>query len=272
VTERRTHWTKTGIPASRRSTPPPTVRGLTTADFDVVFQPIVELSSHRIFAYEALARCKTQVFANPSRLFAAASREGACGRLGRTIREVAFQRCTGVPLFINLHPDELSERWVVRPDDPIFEHDHHVFLEITESAAFSHFDLCSSVLRELKARGGFHLVVDDLGAGYSNLKRVVDLEPAVVKLDKALVTGLDCKPKQQKLVRFLTELCVELGAVVVAEGIETVSELSAVIQSGVHYGQGFVFAKPGYPLPKAKWPGGESVPPETAIKVSFPPR
>ena len=185
----------------------PSVRGLTRADLDVVFQPIVELSTHRIFAYEALTRCKWPEYANPAVLFSHAADEVACGRLGRLIREVTFERGAGFPLFVNVHPDELSARWLVRPDDPLYLHDHHVFIEITESAAFTHYELCQSVLREMSARGGVFLAVDDLGAGHSNLKRVLDLEPHVVKLDRALVTRLDKSRRQLILVRHMVALC-----------------------------------------------------------------
>jgi EAL domain-containing protein (putative c-di-GMP-specific phosphodiesterase class I) len=188
------------------------------------------------------------------------------------VREVALARCSGVPLFVNLHPDELSARWLVRPDDPIFFYEEQIFLEITESAAFSHFDLCCSVLRELRARAGCLLAVDDLGAGFSNLKRVVDLEPQVVKLDRTLVHQLHTSPRQQTLVRFLVDLCGQLGAVVVAEGIETVDEFAAVRDAGVRFVQGYLFARPGFPLPKASWPGADSLPPETARKQHFPGR
>lgn len=251
--------------------PEKSVRGLTRDDIDVVFQPILELESRSIFAYEALTRCKWPEYANPAALFEQASTEDGCGRLGRIIRDVTFERAAGFPLFVNVHPDELSARWLVRPDDPLYVHDHHVFVEITESAAFTHYDLCRSVLREMSARGGVFLAVDDLGAGHSNLKRVLDLEPHVVKLDRALVTGLDTNKRQQILVRYVVELCRELGATVVAEGIETVEEFKAVVDVGVQFGQGFLFAKPTFPMPKAKWPGKRSVPPETATtaKVSF---
>jgi EAL domain-containing protein (putative c-di-GMP-specific phosphodiesterase class I) len=88
-----------------------------------------------------------------------------------------------------------------------------------------------------------------------------------VKLDRALITGLDKSRRQQILVRHVVELCRELGATVVAEGIETGDELKASRDVGAHYGQGFLFARPAYPLPKAKWPGAQSVPPETAAKT-----
>lgn len=232
----------------------PSTASLTTADLDIVFQPIVDLATGWTVAYEALTRCRWTDFKNPLTLFNRAQEEGTVGRLGRLVREVAFQRCDDVPLFVNIHPHELNEGWLVRPDDPIFFHDRAVYLEITESAAFHYFDTCLDVLREVAARGGGQLVVDDLGAGYSNLKRVLDLEPKIVKLDLALVRGIDQNRRQQILVRQVVALCHELDADVVAEGIETLDELRAIRDCGAQYGQGYLFARPAYPLPRALWP------------------
>jgi len=163
-------------------------------DLSTVFQPIVRLDSGELFAYETLVRCKVPGF-EPATLFERASAEGSTGRLGRMIREIAVPLCGGTPVFFNLHPDELKDRWLVRPDDPIFSHDHDIYLEVTESAPLTHFDLCLSVLREVCARTGAHPVIDDLGAGYSNLNLIADLEPKVVKLDWALVQDLNRKPR-----------------------------------------------------------------------------
>jgi EAL domain-containing protein (putative c-di-GMP-specific phosphodiesterase class I) len=224
------------------------------SDLSAVFQPIVNLASGAIFAYEALVRCGVPRFASPLKLFEHASASRATGRLGRMIREVAVPLCNGVPIFVNLHPNELGEAWLVRPDDPIFSHDHDIYLEITESAPITHFHLCASVLREVCSRASAHLVVDDLGAGYSNLKIIADLEPRVVKLDRLLIQDLDKKPRQQKLVRFTISLCNALGADVVAEGIETAAELKAVIDCGAQYGQGYLLARPAFPKPSVNWP------------------
>jgi EAL domain-containing protein (putative c-di-GMP-specific phosphodiesterase class I) len=237
-----------------RSDPPPNAEGLSEKDIDIVFQPIVSVLTRRVFAYEALTRCRWPSLANPETLFRRASEESCCGRLGRIVRAASVQRAPGVPLFVNVHPDELSARWLVRPDDPVFFHDHDVYVEITESAAFTHYEVCVNVLKEIQSRAGIFLAVDDLGAGHSNLKRVLDLEPRIVKLDRALITGLDQNPRQQILVRHVVRLCVELGAEVVAEGIETADELSAVVDLGCHYAQGYLLGRPSYPLPPAHWP------------------
>ncbi len=222
-------------------------------DLSTVFQPIVRLETGKLFAYETLVRCRVPGF-GPTTLFERAAAERSTGRLGRLIREIAVPLCNGIPVFVNLHPNELDDRWLVRPDDPIFSHDHDIYLEITESAPLTHFSLCASVLREVCSRTGAHLVIDDLGAGYSNLKLIADLEPKVVKLDRALVQDLHLKPRQQKLVTMVVRLCEELGAEVVAEGIELRDELSAVRDSGAHFGQGFLLGRPAFPMPAVTWP------------------
>jgi len=231
------------------------VQGLVESEeLSVVFQPIVDMRDGRAFAYEALVRCARSELKNPHVLFERAVSAGCVGRLGRMIREIAVPLASGLPLFLNVHPQELEEAWLVRPDDPIYSHDADVYLEVTESVPLTHFELCRHVLHEVRVRGGVHLVVDDLGAGYSNLKRILDLEPRIVKLDRGLVMGIDKSKRHRQLVTSVVRLCSELDAAVVAEGIETSSEFSALCDTGVEYGQGFLFARPEFPLPAVTWP------------------
>jgi EAL domain-containing protein (putative c-di-GMP-specific phosphodiesterase class I) len=229
--------------------------GLSPADLDVVFQPIVDLSTRRVFAYEALARCGWPELADPEALFKHAEASGCCARLGRVLRGLAVAKCPGVPLFLNVHPDELAGGCLLEPDDPIHLHDSQVFLEVTESAAFTHHDECLAILRQLAKHHGVFLAVDDLGSGYSNLKRVLELEPRIVKLDRTLVTGLHENRRQQVLVRCLVQLCSDLGARVVVEGVESREEYLAVLDTGAQLVQGFFFARPSYPPPAPRWPG-----------------
>ncbi|NVB77218.1 MAG: EAL domain-containing protein [Kofleriaceae bacterium] len=218
-----------------------------------VYQPLVDLKTQKVFAYEALARTKAPEFDGPMALFAAAVGEGVTGELGRLLRSMALEGCPGHPLFLNIHPAELNERWVVQPDDPIFRHTEDVYLEITEAVPLSHFRLCKDMLNEVRGRG-VHLVVDDLGAGYSNLKYIADLNPRVVKLDRDLIAGLRMDSRLFKLVSAIVRLCSELDSKVVAEGIETEVELEAVIAAGAKYGQGFLLARPAMPPPEVNWP------------------
>jgi len=266
----RLHWTLTGDP--NQMGPATGVRALTGDDINMVFQPIVEIETGLLFAHEALVRCKLPQYASPQLLFLAAEKEQACGHLGRIIRQQTFERCQDTALFVNVHPEELTHRWLVRPDDPIFFHEREVYLEITESAAFTHYDLCMSVLKDVCARSGAHLVVDDYGAGHSNLARILDLNPKIVKLDGILIRGIDKDPRRQMMVRHMVALCNDLGAKVVAECIETVEELKAVADQGVHFAQGYVLARPAFPMPEINFPLARTAPPMSAAKKRPPPK
>lgn len=228
--------------------PPPSVTDvLENRRLTVVFQPIVDLATLRVFAYETLLRC--QGYSSPVNLIEAAAKEHLTGRLGRLIRESAVAGCPDHPLFINIDPTEFDEGWLVRPDDPIFTHDHTIHLEITEGVPLSHYRHCHGVLHEIRRRGA-KVAVDDLGAGYSNLKYIADLEPEIVKIDIGLVKNLHQNPRMRVLVETIVEMCERLGAKVIAEGIETTDELKAVADCGVHYGQGYLIARPHAIPPK----------------------
>ena len=224
------------------------------ADLSVVFQPIIDLDTGAPAAYEALVRCAVPQYSSPTSLFERATLIGCAGQLGRMIRELAIPLAPGKPLFVNIHPQELNETWLVRPDDPLYLHDAQVYLEITESVPLTHFDLVMRVLKEVRQRGDVKLVVDDLGAGYSNLKCIADLEPNVVKLDRSLISGIDGSSRQRQLVTSVVRLCHDLNATVVVEGVETENELSALRDTGADYAQGFLLAKPSYPIPDSYWP------------------
>jgi EAL domain-containing protein (putative c-di-GMP-specific phosphodiesterase class I) len=228
----------------------------------VAMQPVVDLVHKKVFAHEALLRSKTPELKNALTIIEAAIANDFMGTLGRELREMSIRACPDTPLFLNVNPAEFDEGWLVRPDDPIFKHGHDVFMEITESVPLSHYGMCHSMLAEVRGKG-VYLAVDDLGAGYSNFKYIADLAPEIVKLDRELVAGIVRESRQFKLVRAIVRLCEEMGAKVVAEGIETVEELHAVIDTGTHFGQGYLLARPAYPIPQVNWTAldGASPPP-----------
>jgi EAL domain-containing protein (putative c-di-GMP-specific phosphodiesterase class I) len=219
--------------------------------FRIVYQPIVDVRKRTVFAYEALVR--PELFKSPPELIDEAVRNRRVGELGRVMRETTVANCQDHPLFVNIHPNELSERFLVQPDDPIFGHPEEVYLELTEAVPLSRLDMSASVLREIGDRG-VHVVVDDLGSGYSNLRYLADLMPKVVKIDRELVTGLHPGSRRFTLMRNLVRMCVELKALVVAEGIETATELQAVIDAGAQLAQGYALARPAFPPPPFDWP------------------
>jgi EAL domain-containing protein (putative c-di-GMP-specific phosphodiesterase class I) len=249
MTSLRNTATGIGIP----DTTPAIVKTVETGAIKVVFQPIVDIRRKRTFAYEALVRPTDPYFRDPVHLFDEAAKHKLSGKLGRLIREKAVDSCTNYPLFLNIHPSELDAHFIVQPNDPIFEHGHDVYLEITEGVPLTHFVLCKQILNEVSGRG-IYLVVDDLGAGYSNLKYIADLNPRVVKIDRGLVSGLVIGSRLHTLVKGIVSMCAELGAKVVAEGIETVTEFEAVREAGVDYAQGYLLARPAFPAPEPLFP------------------
>jgi EAL domain-containing protein (putative c-di-GMP-specific phosphodiesterase class I) len=257
---RPTRWTTTGLQSPLSNS----VRVVRENDMDVAFQPILDLRSGSTFAHEALARCKLLQFSSPLALFEQAEREEACGRLGRVVRNVLFEHCSRKRVFINVHPQEVSQRWLVQPTDPLFLHDSDVYIEVTEAAAFQHFDLCMSVLSELRARCDAKIVVDDFGAGHADLKRVLDLRPDMVKLDMSLVREINTEFAKQDHVREIIATCHGLGAEVVAEGIETVEELDKMVELGADYAQGYLLGRPTCPPQPAIWPSGATLRPAAA--------
>jgi EAL domain-containing protein (putative c-di-GMP-specific phosphodiesterase class I) len=211
-------------------------------------QPVVDLANRKVFAHEALLRSRNKELKNAPMILEAAIANDFMGTLGRELRDLAVKACPDLPLFLNVNPAEFDEGWLVRPDDPIFRHDHAVYMEITEAVPLSHFSFCHTILREIRHKGVM-LAIDDLGAGYSNFKYIADLAPEIVKLDRELIAGMVRESRQAKLVRGIVRLCEDMGARVVAEGIETKDELAAVIDTGAHFGQGYLLARPALPIP-----------------------
>jgi len=257
VSGKRLNWTLTDEDEVPRfdSNAPSSVRGVTHKHLGVVFQPIVDAATHQTVAVEVLTRCTLAEFRDPAFLFEEAARIGYAGRLGRIVREKAFAETLDLPVYVNVHPSELTARWLVRPDDPMYLHPHGIFLEITEAAAFEHHDLVQAVLGELAARDA-KLVIDDFGAGHSNLARLAELEPAVVKLDRSLVVDLHLKPRAQNLMRHTVAMMHSFDAKIVVEGVEKPEELKAALDCGADYIQGYLLAKPANPIPRAAWPAG----------------
>jgi len=209
----------------------------------VDLQPIIDLHNGSVYAYEALVRSVLPELATPIQLLSAAAQQGQLGRLGREIRRCAVAAAAGARLFVNIHPDELDEEWLSRPDDPIYGYDGEVYVEVPESAPLVRYRFARSTLAELRARG-VRVAIDDFGAGYSNLAYIADLAPDAVKIDHDLVCGVVPGSRRHRLLASLAALCAAQGATVVAEGIERQSELTAVSSAGIPLAQGFLLGRP----------------------------
>ncbi len=137
-----------------------------------------------------------------------------------------------------------------------------IVLEVTERASVSHLSSLDEHMRGLRAMG-YRIAVDDLGAGYAGLTTFARVRPEFVKLDASLVRDIHSASVQQLVVSTVLDLARELGALVVAEAIETELERNALKQLGVDVMQGYYFARPGRPFvgldPRA-FPAGDAPP------------
>jgi EAL domain-containing protein (putative c-di-GMP-specific phosphodiesterase class I) len=123
------------------------------------------------------------------------------------------------------------------------EHAHRVVLEVTEHAPVSDYGRLNGSLGALRARG-VRLAIDDAGSGFSSLQHILRLAPDFIKLDMALTRDVDNDLARRALAAALISFAAEIGAVIVAEGIETRAELETLRELGVRFGQGYYLARP----------------------------
>lgn len=118
-----------------------------------------------------------------------------------------------------------------------------VTLEITESILIQSIDQAAQALGELR-KAGLHIALDDFGVGYSSLNYLSNLPVDIIKIDRSLTRQILTDRKQNALLHSIVEMASINELMVVAEGVETQAEQQAIAQSGVHYIQGYYYARP----------------------------
>jgi diguanylate cyclase (GGDEF)-like protein/PAS domain S-box-containing protein len=216
----------------------------------IAFQPIMDLRSGRVAGYEALARFQRSPSRPPNEWFAQAHR---CG-LGFALEAKALSGALTTPN----RPDAVYLALNVSPSSLIHEELRSVLparldglvIEITENELVSEDPAIARAIGALRERGA-RLAVDDVGAGYAGLTHVMRLAPDIIKLDRALTTGVDTDPVKAALVGSFVRYARDIHATVCAEGIETPGELARLADLDVAYGQGYGIARPAPPWPTA---------------------
>lgn len=220
--------------------------------FLTVFHPIVELGGRRVLGYEALTRFACEPARTPDKWFDEALAVGLGIELELAAVESALAQLGAVPddafLALNVSPatalsPELAVLLATVPVD-------RIVLELIESSPIDSYAEIADALAGLRRRG-LRVAVDDLGSGFARLRHLFHLKPDVIKLDMALVSGVQHEPVRQAVVSTIASFADRTGAIVVAEGIEEDDELLALELLGVHAGQGWLFGKPG-PLPASR--------------------
>ena len=227
----------------------------------MVFQPIVELSSERIVGLEALARFATRPRRSPAAWFAEAARVGLLVDLELVAVQRALSHVHLLPddvyLSVNVSPETLGSASLLELLRPSIV--ERIVLEMTEQTSVEDYDDLERRLRSIRDLG-VRLAIDDVGAGYASLRHVVSLTPDLMKIDRALVTDIDSDPMRGALMERLVSFANEVGVGVIAEGVEDERELAVLRSLDVPYAQGFHLGRPG-PIPSAaggrplEWPG-----------------
>ena len=212
----------------------------------MAYQPIVRPDGS-LFGYEALVRSGETLFRRPETLLGAAERLGRLQELGRVIRDsvglaLSRQAFPGTA-FVNVHPLDLNDDSLLDPRASLSRFASRVVLEVTERAHLDHVHDIADRVASLRGLG-YRIALDDLGAGYAGLTSFAALVPDLVKIDRELVHGIDSNPLRRKLVGSITEVCRDLGILVVAEGIETEDEREVVLHQGCELLQGFLIGRP----------------------------
>ncbi|WP_371376581.1 GGDEF domain-containing protein [Sporomusa aerivorans] len=224
-----------------------------------IYQPIVNLQSGRIMGYEALSRGPLgSPLHFPTQLFSTAILNKRLLALEQVCREAALKSIAALGveqrLFLNMNAEVVKDpefrggltkalliRHGLNPDQVTFE--------ITERTAITDFASFTRSLNHYRQQG-YSIAVDDAGAGYSSLEAIATLRPNYIKLDRSIVCNVDKDPLKQSMLDAMINLAAVIKSKIIAEGIENADELALLISKGVHYGQGYLLARPGFPAPE----------------------
>jgi EAL domain-containing protein (putative c-di-GMP-specific phosphodiesterase class I) len=218
-----------------------------------LFQPIVDFNRQTIYGYESLIRGPSDTpLHTPVMLFDVARREGNIKDLDLLCRRSAIKhfkrKRLGGKLFLNATPQGLLEPGHKTGLTLEFLHEFglnpkNVVIELTEQFPMADFRIMDRALKHYRHMG-FEIAIDDLGAGYSGLRRWSELQPDYVKIDRHFIQNIHQDSVKRSFVNSIVKLAEELECKVIAEGIETREENEALLNMGIGYGQGYFFAKP----------------------------
>lgn len=225
------------------------------------YQPIVDLERGGVSGYEALLRWRSpkRGVVNPETFIPIAKEMGLLGDLGRwALSEACGQiaslgRTTGTSptVSVNLSPIELLEQDLVGWLQMLMERSELppacLILEVTEDVLLEQTARAYQAFEELK-RTGISIDLDDFGTGFSSLSHLRQFPVDRLKVDKSFVQNIQTRKEDREIVRAVVALGRTLGKRVVAEGIETLSQLQVIREIGCDFGQGWYFGHPG-PLP-----------------------
>jgi EAL domain-containing protein (putative c-di-GMP-specific phosphodiesterase class I) len=237
-------------------TPPVAAGPVTVADLkavlaggdllQLVFQPIVDLFRGVVVGHEVLSRFPQRPGIGPDSWFAAAEAAGLGPQLNAQVVAGVVRLLPVLPentfITVNVDPQALlsGEVNAVLRSAPTLA---RLVIEITEHSAVEDFDDVLHTLTRWRERGA-KIALDDVGSGYAGLQALLRLRPEIVKMDRALVDGMDFEPAKRAVVEMLGYFAGDLDAWLLAEGLERLGELHECLRLDVPLGQGWLFGRP----------------------------
>jgi diguanylate cyclase (GGDEF)-like protein len=234
-------------------------RAIDREELRVYYQPIVSLENGQLAGFEALIRWQhpERGFINPADFIPLAEDTGLIVPLGLWILKRACQQLCkwqwqspanrGLFMSVNLSGKQVAEPELVGQIRDILEETHveakHLKLEITESAVMENAEMAARLLNRLKALG-VQLSIDDFGTGYSSLSYLHRFPVNTLKIDRSFVGRIGEAAENIEIVRTVISLAENMGMEVVAEGVETLSQLTQLRKLKCQYGQGYLFSRP----------------------------
>jgi len=207
-------------------------------------QPIHDLQSGRPVGVECLARFPDLTKRGPQAWFDDAERAGLGNQLEMTAVRCALETVGTVPdgiyAAINASPATILSgelRKVLEESGA-----KNLVIEVTEHQAVECFDALAREIAAIKPYA--RVAIDDVGTGYSGLRHLIELQPDILKMDMLLTRECDKDPARRAIAAAMVQFSRDIGAKLVAEGIETEEERAVMQNLGVDYGQGYFFARP----------------------------
>lgn len=212
----------------------------------VHFQPIVDLRTGVVAGYEALARFPREVGLPPNLWLERAGALGLRIDLEHLLCEQALRARKLLPtncfLTLNAGPDYLlSSRCEQLLEDAI--NLFGVVIEITEEASIDDYEPLRSRIARIRSMGGA-VAVDDAGAGYASLQHILEIKPDFIKLDRHFIQNCNFDRARSTLIEMMGSAAGRLDAWIIAEGVETASELEELMRLGVPLVQGYLTGRP----------------------------
>ncbi len=207
-----------------------------------IFQPVIDLVSGKSVGFEALTRFGTDESAADT--FAHAVRIGLGIELEAATLRRAIRASAGLPphawLGLNVSAKLLGGGAVL--PELIAGHPRPIVLEVTEHELIEEYAPLHTAMRNLGAN--VRIATDDTGAGVANFRHLMNLRPSIVKVDVGLVRDVNFDVSRQAVIAGLVQFAAVTGALVIAEGIETLAEAETVKRLGVGFAQGYLFGRP----------------------------